>query len=248
MGRRQRGNPSGPKSGRLLCEQQEAIPVEIIDFSSLDDCKIIGISAKNYKLITSRLEYRIHRQFALGSPRSELLFGLTRLNVIRALHANLNALGYEPTQMDDEAESNFSISGPKLFQINEAALPPALRPTLIQRSIPHHPWLDLIPIPKMRDNLILAGDSIDDVKLCHDICGNVASKLDAKRSAEAKGETGLIVWKDPWDPSGWEVTETFLQNWSWILRDCWDLFRSTNTWRRKRGERLLFSLASDVSQ
>ncbi|KAL2844561.1 hypothetical protein BJY01DRAFT_263855 [Aspergillus pseudoustus] len=245
--RRQRGNAKEPEFGRSkkLRKRQPTIRGAKVDFSSLDECRIIGASAKNYENIIPRLEDLVHRKFTLGSPCTELLLGVTRLNILRALHANIDALGYVPAQMDDEVESMFSMAGPRGPQFNEATFPPALRPTEIQRTVPHHPWLDLIPLPKMRDNLILAGDSIDDVKLCHDLCGHRVSRIGPKHAGEANGETGLIVWKDPWDPSGWEVTETFLQAWGWALQGCWDLFRSTNAWRSRRGERPLFSFLVD---
>lgn len=211
----------------------------------MNECQIIGASAKSYDLIVPQLEDRVHREFTSGSPSAELLLGLTRLNIIRALHSNLEVLGYIPAQLDDDSESMFSGASPRDSHLNGAALPPALQPTEIQRLVPHHPWLDLIPIPKLRDNLILAGDLIDDIKLCHDLCGNSVSRVAPKHSSEANGETGLIVWKDPWDPSGWEITETFFRNWGWILQDCWDLFRSTNAWRNRRGERPLFQLLSE---
>jgi hypothetical protein len=37
------------------------------------------------------------------------------------------------------------------------------------RTVLNHPWLDFFPFPKMRDNLIEAGDDWDDEQLCHDI-------------------------------------------------------------------------------
>jgi hypothetical protein len=120
-------------------------------------------------------------------------------------------------------------------------LPVALRPTAIQLSTPHHPWLDLIPFPQLRDNLILLGESLDDTQLCFDMSGRgTAAGVPDKRLGNAGGETGVIVWRDPWDPSGWEVTETFLRRWGWVLRDCTEVMRVTDSWRRARGEPGLF--------
>lgn len=190
------------------------------------------------------LEALIRMEFAKGSPTADLLLGLTQLNIIRALHANRDTLGYTAADMDDDALSAFNLG----LSINldfvcessiiktKSDLPLALRPTTTQYKVPHHPWLDLIPIPRMRDHLIRAGDSIDDLKLCHDMCGYRVS------------ETGILIWKEPWDPSGWEVTERFLQLWGWAVRDCWELFESTDRWRRKRGERPLFNLPGKFSQ
>ncbi|KAE8353379.1 hypothetical protein BDV28DRAFT_157070 [Aspergillus coremiiformis] len=198
---------------------------------------IVGPGATETPRTLRFLEAAMHAEFAKGSLRTELLLSLTRLNIVRALHANLGIIGYIPTEMHDDAVSVFCMAGTP--DQDAAILPPALQPTALQRSIPHHPWLDLIPISQMRDNLIQAGDTFDDWQLCHDLCGHRSPDHHASKGKE---ETGVIVWKDPWDPSGWEVTPTFLQNWGWVVRDCWGLFASTNMWRAQRGEAPLFRL------
>ncbi|GAT24700.1 similar to An14g03300 [Aspergillus luchuensis] len=105
----------------------------------------------------------------------------------------------------DEALSMFAMIGPRCLATigREALLPPALQPTEIQRTVPHHPWLDLIPISKMRDNLSLMENLMDDGQLCRDMCGYHSQVLRAGRGCQTGiGETGVIVWKDPWDPAG----------------------------------------------
>lgn len=57
-------------------------------------------------------------------------------------------------------------------------------------------------------------------------------------------DPGVLVWRDPWDPSGWEVTESFVRAWGWAVVGCWDLFHSTNKWRELRGEKPLFRIPS----
>ncbi|OJJ97237.1 hypothetical protein ASPACDRAFT_8880, partial [Aspergillus aculeatus ATCC 16872] len=164
------------------------------------------------------------------SPVESLRLGVTRLNMLRAMHTNLTVLGYGEEDTHEEAQSAFTIQGPaspSSQSYPQRQLPPALEPTAIQRRVPHHPWLDLFPFPHLRDALILAQDCIDEDQLCHDMCG---------RDLEA---TGILVWTDPWDPMGWEVTEAFLSVWGWTVRDCHDLLRSTNLWRVRRGEKRL---------
>ncbi|PYH90701.1 hypothetical protein BO71DRAFT_333850, partial [Aspergillus ellipticus CBS 707.79] len=176
------------------------------------------------------------------SPQTDLLLGLTRLNFLRALNTNIDVLGYTPENMlHDDAKSFFSMIGPRCpgTEDRESVLPVALQPTLIQRTVPHHPWLDLIPVAQMRDNLILMEDVMDDGLLCRDMCGNRVRDGDLRGGA-GTGETGVIVWRDPWDPEGWEVTETFVRRWGWVVRGCWGLFESTNAWRGRRGEGALF--------
>jgi hypothetical protein len=135
--------------------------------------------------------------------------------------------------MTDDAISPFNLvkSPEESLSLGNAEMPPSLRPTKVQRTVPHHPWLDFFPLPKMRDNLIQAGDDWDDDDLCHDIMGFWNSSA---------GNAGLLVWGEPWDVKNWELTEAFLKKWQWVVRGCPELMNSTNAWRAKRGERLIF--------
>ncbi|KAG2012548.1 hypothetical protein GB937_007144 [Aspergillus fischeri] len=184
------------------------------------------------KTLMRKLEDTAYRSYLLGSPRSDLLLHLIQLNFTRALFENIKIFGLTSENLHDEALSPFNTTGPWQRDL-EQSLPYSLQPTMIQRQIPHHPWLDLLPIPQMRDNLILAGESFDETQLCLDMKGYGSAQT---------GRTGLIVWKDPWDPAGWEVTDSFARSWGWVIRNCHDLFQSTNHWREKRNERPLFCI------
>jgi hypothetical protein len=173
-------------------------------------------------------EATARESYALGSPKSEHLIGIQRLNVHRAISENIRAIGMtlEWTNCDDSL-SIFNLSPPG-FTVD--GIPLSLRPTEIQRTIPHHPWLDFFPFPKMRDCLITAAHLFDDNELCHDLM--------AFWDTRNTGAT-LLVWGQSWDPRNWEVTEGFVRKWSWLLRDSPELWISTNYWRRRRGEKAL---------
>ncbi|GFF28391.1 hypothetical protein IFM61606_10150 [Aspergillus udagawae] len=173
-----------------------------------------------------------YESYVLGSPTSDHLLTLSKVNVFRAFASIMSLLGMSHTEywMHDDALSPFPTMGPGY--IDEQKLPPSLRPTRLQKTIPHHPWLDFFPIPKIRDNLLTTGeDNFDDCQLCIDIMGFWDSGMDA---------CCLLVWGDPTDPNNWEVTERFLQKWPWVVRGCPGLLESTNNWRRKRGDKLIF--------
>ncbi|KAH6662057.1 hypothetical protein B0J14DRAFT_496447, partial [Halenospora varia] len=112
--------------------------------------------------------------------------------------------------------------------------PEALRPTALQLQIPHHPWIDLWPISQMRDNLLLANlspsTSFNEDQLCNDL---------VEFTDFPNEQTGLIVWSDPWDPRGWEISERFARKWGWTLKGCEEFIEVTNWWRARRGEREL---------
>jgi hypothetical protein len=163
----------------------------------------------------------------MGSPTTDHLLVFIKLNVFRAIISNSQDLGLEPEENTaDDALSPFTDPSSPLCR--SRTLPPALRPTKLQHEIPHHPWIDLLPIPGMRDNLLRAGDSYDDTELCSDIVGVCGGPAD---------KTALIVWGEPWEPNNWEVTESFLSQWAWTIRGCSQLFESTNYWRKRRGEK-----------
>jgi hypothetical protein len=107
--------------------------------------------------------------------------------------------------------------------------PQALRPTKLQFEIVHHPWIDLLPFPEMRDNILRAGNEFEDVEdqLCCDLIGY------HNRATE---RTGMIIWGNPWDISQWEVSDGFLKQWGWTIRGSSSIIEATNQWREKRGE------------
>ena len=94
-----------------------------------------------------------------GSPRTELLLGLTQLNLTRALIYNIEILGYQSILMHDESLSPFCIAGPSLAGKEVMSLPVSLQPTALQLSTPHHSWLGLFPSPQIRNNLIVLDHS-----------------------------------------------------------------------------------------
>lgn len=74
----------------------------------------------------------------------------------------------------------------------------------------------------MRDNLIRAGDSLDDDELCHDLTAfwNMWSS-----------NAMMLVWGTPRDSRNWEITEDFARKWQVFLYGCSEILVSTNKWR-----------------
>ncbi|KIW01731.1 uncharacterized protein PV09_06908 [Verruconis gallopava] len=174
-----------------------------------------------------RFEAFARHQNRLGSPRTDMLLTLIKFNVFRALMDINTMLGFSLEWLREDSISPFYEN---TNNNTRSDCPVTLRPTLLQQTVEHHPWIDLMPLPTMRDN-ILRVNYFDDTPLCHDIVDN----------RQCMGDwSGLIVWGDPWNPYNWEITESFAKNWAWVLYGCWELFESTNIWRAKRGEPKLF--------
>ncbi|KAI9925972.1 hypothetical protein ASPWEDRAFT_129854 [Aspergillus wentii DTO 134E9] len=177
--------------------------------------------------IMAQYEASARKDYSLGSPRVDQLLTLIQFTVFRALVENTSMLGFTMDWLDEETISPW-YAGVSKTRISFC--PTSLRPTSLQQEISHHPWIDLFPIPQMRDNLLQRYGDFDETDLCNDLVDFYDVSND---------ETGLIVWKDPWHPSGWEVSETFLRKWNWVVKGCDDLAKSTNYWRGIRGEKPL---------
>lgn len=120
-------------------------------------------------------------------------------------------------------------------------LPPTWQPTTTQILMPHHPFLDFLPWPSVRDRVI-----------------NIFALPERSRPPSAAGPTGLanlaydiednsegvrIYGDDPYDPTYWEVGQVFFQRW-WFLFDR-DIIATSNRWRRLRGAPPLTIKAAD---
>ncbi|UPL03079.1 hypothetical protein LCI18_014013 [Fusarium solani-melongenae] len=172
---------------------------------------------------------KAYEDYVLGCPQPWYLSTLIQVNVFNALVHNGFALGFSDHWQSRGATSPFAIIGPGP---SWDSYPPSLRPTALQRTVPHHPWIDLFPIPQMRDNILRSFNRLD----MDDLCGDL---LDVKPGLD--GKPNLIVWGDPWDPRGWEASVLFLRKWGWMLRGCLDVLQATNYWRERRGEgKILF--------
>jgi hypothetical protein len=189
---------------------------------------ICGLGPIGVQELVARYTVLAQQDYLLGSPRVDQLLTLVQFNVFRALVSNTFAMNFTMEWLEEYAISPW-ISNP--MNPNEVACPESLRPSTLQRTVVHHPWIDLFPVPKTRDILLLAGDTYDEYALCNelvDFCDVTHDK------------TGLVVWREPWDPSGWEVSESFLSKWRWVVEGCDELLQSTNYWRMMRGENMLF--------
>ncbi|KAJ5693465.1 hypothetical protein N7462_002888 [Penicillium macrosclerotiorum] len=95
--------------------------------------------------VVQRLLSQFYQSYMLGSPTSDHLMALTKVNVFRAFGHNLQSIGWPLDRMDDDAISLFDCATSSLDRF--------------------------FPLPQMRDNMIQAGDGWDDTQLCHDIMG-----------------------------------------------------------------------------
>lgn len=142
-------------------------------------------------------------------------------------------------------------------------IPPSLAPTTLQQTYYHSIWIDFIPFPRIRDNLIRHEGLFDHWDLIYDLVGELMSSSSATcvRGTSAPptatrrlplltlppgsinaddgvtaGRKGLIVWGEPHEIQSWEATPGFLAKWAWAVEGCEELVEMSNRWRVGRGE------------
>lgn len=150
---------------------------------------------------------------------------MIQFNVYRATWMNL-ALVTPAAVKSDEYLSRIDINPEAL----PPSMPPSLTPTALQRQIRHPAYIDAAPHPALRDNLIMASGTYDEDALCLDLLGGL---FYSHHQAENEG---LMVWTDPFNVAGWEMTEGFVRKWGFLLKGCQEMFDATNYWRRMRQE------------
>jgi hypothetical protein len=134
-------------------------------------------------------------------------------------------------------------------------MPIDLLPTQLQMNIPHPTWMDAIPFPGIRDNLIrrqhlfnhrhFLEDIIGDLVYLHPLPAPSQNGLVSTPSSQLQRKEddghhisdgkGLILWGDPHVKENWEATAFFLKKWAWAVEGCRELVDISNKWRRTRG-------------
>jgi hypothetical protein len=126
----------------------------------------------------------------------------------------------------------------KTVQGTFKTLKPDLRPTIEQITVRHHPYIDILPFPMLRNNLITRQEEFDEDEFFHDILvglvcwgGSGVGKKDRDTS------TGYASTGTPWDVRSWEARAWFLKKyWSLLGGEDGELVRQSEWWRGIRGD------------
>ncbi|KAF7118886.1 hypothetical protein CNMCM5793_008522 [Aspergillus hiratsukae] len=126
-------------------------------------------------------------------------------------------------------------------------LKPDLRPNKEQITVRHHPFIDILPFPTLRRNMIKHQDQFDEDEFFHDmltglVCwgGSGIGKRDRNIS------TGYASTGTPWDSRSWEARDWFLKKyWRLLGGEDGELVRQSEWWRSIRGEAPLDVEAED---
>jgi hypothetical protein len=182
------------------------------------------------KLIPPVIPSTSSSTFTLHFPLSpdHYLITLIQYNVFRAILTNFSLCSLLST-VPNTCTNTFLIP----LIPTPSSPPPTFFPTPLQLSQPHSVWIDSIPCPRLRDNLIREQGKYDEDELCEDVCGGLYEGYD---DCEARG---LLVWSSPWEVGSWEISVGFAERWGWLLAGCDEMWRATDRWREGRGEEAL---------
>lgn len=223
----------------------------------------LAVVAQVDKTSSSRLSGSGWDAQYMASPILNHLLSLIQHNVLRGFMKNKTTLANFAVHLDSAAVTTPIIFGEERWPNRTMIIPTTspttdLAPTWLQSSVLHSDWIDLIPFPRMRDNLIKWEACYDHAELVHDLIGTAIDLSNfSRRQTSAptsagiqrvdeshirdedvldRTRHGLILWGEPHSTANWEVTWGFLRKWAWTLDGCDELIAVTNGWRSSRGE------------
>ena len=132
-------------------------------------------------------------------------------------------------------DSTSPFTDPALSGLSFDHLPANLRPTANQKLIPHHPVLDILAWPTVRDKMILVFSQPPEVR--PPIAASPMALIDFVYDVEDSAE-GVRIWgDDPYNAENWEAGEAVFKKWWWALDS--SIIGKSNDWRKERGAPLL---------
>jgi hypothetical protein len=167
-----------------------------------------------------------------GIPRT---ITFTRLSHISALILNARQIGVSFAELtDDDSDSPFMPSCQMQSAGYHAAIyrpfAPDLQPVQEQMAVPHHPYLDIIPLPSFRARALSVLNSSDlkfrEDELCFDLMHDgLRCWGSSQASLHGRGEG------TPWDARSWEVSPWFFKKWAILFGNENDpIYRNSLWW------------------
>ena len=155
------------------------------------------------------------------------------MDILRAATSIASRLNILPLIWDLTATS--PIADPINLHTDYSHLPLNLQPSALQRQTPHHPILDLIPWPQVRDRLLMVFSLPENLR--PSIAAKPTALVDFVYDLEDSAEGARIWGDDPYCEQNWEVGEKLFKGWWWAFDS--ETVERSNIWRKGRGARLL---------
>jgi len=169
--------------------------------------------------------------YPLPDPSRDGIF-LSRQSPVEVVFYNAAKIGLTIEQlMTADAQSPWycptGMTATALIALQR--VPPDLYPTPAQLRIPHHPFVDTLPFPWLRERAVTLS--------CMD--PPAFNRTDLKRDI-LRG--GLTCWRTrgreeglPWDRRNWEAEPWFLEKWAWLIEEQGKVAHQSRWWRAMRG-------------
>lgn len=161
----------------------------------------------------------------------EAYLPMGELDLLRGAMSIAQRLGCDSIIWSLEANSLFHNSVASLHTY----LPANLRPTRTQLTYPHHPALDILPWPSVRDKLIFMFAQPEHLR--PPAARSPTALVEFVYDLEDTFEGARIRGDDPYSDQNWEVGEKLFQNWWWALDR--QVLQRSNQLRLARGASVL---------
>ena len=135
---------------------------------------------------------------------------------------------------DDMVKANMVFTVQGIFK----TLKPDLRPSSEQITVKHHPYIDILPFPTLRRNLITHLEDVDEDDFFHDmLTGLVCWGGAGIGRKDREDSTGYASTGTPWDFRSWEAKMWFLKKyWTLLGGEDGELVRQSEWWHGIRGD------------
>ena len=134
----------------------------------------------------------------------------------------------------NDSDSNLIHTVQGIFK----TLKPDLRPSREQITIKHHPYIDILPFPTLRNNLITQQGELDEDNFFQDMLTGLVCWGGAGIGKKDRNlSTGSASTGTPWDVRSWEAKTWFIEKyWNLLGGEDGELIRQSEWWRSLRGE------------
>ncbi|KAK2758218.1 hypothetical protein FQN54_004062 [Arachnomyces sp. PD_36] len=240
--------PPGLTSGSSDCSNSSALQNDIDSFLGLTPNSPSGSSLpfpfslpfnqpNNATTLPADLSSTLqtHQSSTFTFPDDHTL-PIPPLTLLRAALTVATRLGIASSLWDFTSISPFytGTTSPSPSQPTPSNLPSNLHPTPTQHLLPHHPLLDLLPWPTVRDKLIQIFNLPPHLRpaSASDPMALVNFVYDMEDPAEGMRVEG---GGDPFEAGDWEVGQVLFERWWWAFDG--GVVERSNVLRRGRGER-----------
>ncbi|EGX94789.1 hypothetical protein CCM_03060 [Cordyceps militaris CM01] len=125
----------------------------------------------------------------------------------------------------------------KTVQVIFKSLKPDMRPVREQIICQHVAFIDVLPFPTLRRNVINSGEAIDLTEFYHDLIDGLIFWGGTAKKSTAGSADGHVSAGTPWESRSWEARTWFLRKyWALLGGEEGELVRQSEWWRNVRGD------------